>query len=244
MPQVEAGSKVILIEDIIRRPELVRSITTSGLANDCRCFITDSPFVAVVERQGFIVEQVIGVGSIICSPDCRVTEESARIHAPTWGYGRFIGGRCIVGGDADEILLTLKTLGYEVDVVGFNEFFEKLFREKVNGVLYLSAFSGDLAVNEEGGRCGTLYSFNPLHPAGVFGKPTSSACVDRIYSVAGPFAKYLAPVLGIDGRPIIYSVRGIGDGIVIGYEYLSSSGILATAGWLGVLYACGSEREY
>ena len=114
----------------------------------------------------------------------------------------------------------------------------------MNGVLYLPAFSSNLAVNEEDGRCGTLYSFNPLHPAGVFGKPVTPACVERIYSIAGPLAKYLTPVLGIDNKPIIYSVKGTGDGIVIGYEYLSSSGILAIASWLGVLYACGSESEY
>ncbi|NOZ88508.1 MAG: hypothetical protein GXO15_01135 [Crenarchaeota archaeon] len=238
MPYFDAGSAVLLIEDVLREPELLGQ-WLMGHAG-CRCAIIDSPFSARVERRGLSVDLTIGVGSIVCSPGCG---EDAVLAEPAWGQGRLLGGDCVFHGDCGELRAGLAALGFKLKRVGLHEFFEVVGREGVNGVAVLGPDSDALEVEPRGGVCGRLRGRNPLHPAGAVGKPGLEGCVEETFDLVGPRSRLLTPVLQLGGRDIIYSYSGMGDSVVIGYSLASASKYPRLAAWLGALYACSKPAD-
>jgi len=224
MPKVEKGAKILTIERIIRSTGFLEALMAIASSSDCRCFIVDSPFIASTEVRGFALEQVIGVGSIVCTPECQVDADAIAI-APTWGYGRYIGGKCKVAGAVPGLPI-LRSVGYDVDELDFEEVFEATSRQPVKGILYLPSFAGRLEVEEEDGVCGRLLSLNPLHPAGAIGKPRQAVCVDKVYRLAGPLGRLTHNILAIEDKPLIQSYGGLGELAIIGFNIDSADTIL------------------
>jgi hypothetical protein len=238
MPKVEKGSKIIAIERIIRSTGLLEALMAIASSDGCKCFIVDSPFIATTNVKGFTVEQVVGVGSLVCTADCPVEADAVAV-APTWGYGRYIGGKCIVAGTIPGLPI-LRSVGYEVEEVDFDEVFDAAAKQYVKGVVYLPAFRERLEVAEEEGSCGRLLSLNPLHPAGAIGKPRQAVCVDKIYRLVGPLARLTHTILSVEDKPLIQTYGGLGELAIVGFDLDSSEAILSTAAWLSILYTCGT----
>lgn len=243
MPQLPAGSVVYPIETIIKSPDTMSSVFTAISSGSCRCMIVDTPFVATVENKGFVIDQVIGIGSIICSPGC--TRGEVVLHNPTWSYGRVVPGNseCIVVASKD-FTSTLKSIGVHAREVDYDEFFDLVLRRNSHGVMVLSDEINSLEIQRGSGRCGSLYSYNPLHPAGAVGKPGFTCCVNEIYEIVGPRSKLLSRILAVDDKTIISQVRGMGEGLIVSFNPVSSTSYTSLAAWLGVLYVCGSAAEY
>ncbi|HIQ24204.1 MAG TPA: hypothetical protein EYH50_04060 [Pyrodictium delaneyi] len=243
MPQLPAGSVVYPIETLIKSPDTMSSVLTAISSGSCKCMIVDTPFVATVENKGFIVEQVIGVGSIICSPGCARGE--VVLHSSTWSYGRVVPGNseCIVAASKDFTSM-LKSIGVHAFEVDYEEFFNLVLRRNSNGVMVLSDRINSLEIQRSNGRCGNLYSYNPLHPAGAVGKPGFTCCINEIYEIIGPRSKLLSHILAVDDKTIISQVRGMGEGLIVSFNIVSSTSYASLAAWLGVLYVCGSTAEH
>ncbi|KSW11765.1 hypothetical protein CF15_02860 [Pyrodictium occultum] len=243
MPQIPAGSVVYLIEHLLSEPGKLREVLSIISGGKCKCMIADMPFTAVLENNGFTVEQVVGVGSIICPPGCG--DSGVTVHASTWGYGRLVPGdrTCIVAA-SEEVAALIRSPGIRVVEVDYEEFFENVVRKGLNGVMVVSKDYGGLEVQERGGICGNLYSHNPLHPAGAVGKPSPSCCIENIYEIVGPRARLINKILSVNDVSIIGEVKGIGEGLILFFNPVRASGYASLAAWLGVMYACGSTAEY
>ncbi len=239
MPRVEEGYKILPVERVVREPGLIEVFTSIASNEECRCFIVDSPFIVTANVKGFIVEQVVGVGSIVCSPECTV-ETDVVAAAPAWGYGRYIGGRCIVAGDIPGLTL-LGSIGYHIEEARFADAFDMASKADIRGIVYLPSFAGRLEVEEVSGGCGTVYSYNPLHPVGALGKPRHSVCVDRVYTLAGPLGKLVKPLLGLNKVSLFSLYQSMGELLVVGFDVEYADRLLASALWLGVMYTCGRE---
>jgi hypothetical protein len=237
VPKVDVGAKIITIERIIRSTGLLEALMAIASSENCKCFIVDSPFIVATEVKGFTLEQVVGVGSIVCTPECNVDADAVAT-APTWGYGRYIGGRCFISGSIPGRPI-LKSVGYEIEEVNFDEIFELASKQHANGILYLPSYHERLEVEEEEGICGRLLSLNPLHPAGAIGKPRQSVCVNKIYRLSGPLARFTRNILALEDRPLIQAYEGLGELTLINFEIENSNSLLSTAAWLAILYTCG-----
>jgi hypothetical protein len=239
MPEIDKGYIVVPVESLIREPTKIEVFMSLARDEECKCFIVDTPFVATLNVKGFVVDQVIGVGSIVCTPNCEL-REGYRIEAPTWGYGRLIGGKCVLAGDIEGANL-LGMLGYDIHRMSLAEAIEEATRGGKRTVIYLPSFEDRLYVSRSNGRCGRLYTFNPLHPAGAFGKPRHTTCLHETYELVGPYGKYASPLLAVEYKPFLYHIAGMGEALVIGARVEDLDAITSTAVWLGILYTCGRE---
>ncbi len=244
MPYFDAGGVVYVIEDIIASEEVLQE-AIAALLSGCRCSIVDSPFVASVEARGFVVDRVVGVGSIVCEPGCIESRRGYRLTAPVWGQGRVIsrGQRCLVCGDSPS-LSQLPALGIDTLRVGYHEFFDRVLRGGERGVLVLGRGLDPLEVVEDEGVCGVLRTSNPLHPAGALGKPRLQACVERIYRLEGPRARLLHNILYVNDKPVIARLEGMGNALVVMFDEEGSSKYPRIAATLGMLYECGTPGEH
>ncbi|ALL00615.1 hypothetical protein Pyrde_0565 [Pyrodictium delaneyi] len=243
MPQLPAGSTIYPIELLIKSPETIQKIALTASSDNCRCMIVDTPFTATVENKGFIIDQVIGVGSIICSPGCG--DSDIVLHSSTWSYGRIIARdtNCIAAAPSD-FVMALKSVGISVREVDYEEFFDNVLKYGANGVMVLFDELNRLEITRENGLCGSLYSHNPLHPAGVVGKPGLHCCIDELYEIVGPRSRLMSPILAVGKKIVISQIKGMGEAVILSFNPASSSGYASLAGWLGALYACGSTTEH
>lgn len=245
MPYIDAGSVVYPIEHLLDNPDSVAGVIAS-IGEECRCAIVDSPFVASVERGGLSVEYSVGVGSLVCSPGCGFTG-GLKLLEPAWGRGRVLGGdlapTCVTVGEYSGTELSV--LGINVKPLGsLHEFFDAVTRQARRGIAVLPLASGELEVERVGSLCGRLHSRNPLHPAGVVGKPGVNACCEDVHVLVGSRGRMLNPVLALEDTTVISTIQGMGEGIVYGYDPLSAgSKHLRLAAVLGMLYTCGVEGE-
>jgi hypothetical protein len=245
MPYFDAGSAVYPVEKLLEEPEVLASIAAQA-GGECRCAIIGSPFVATVERMGARLEYTVGVGSIVCSPDCGSGEGKRQLvlAEAAWGQGRVFGSapRCVVaGGDA---VRELALFGVKTTPVDLHGFVESVLRRGKRGLAVLPHIADALEIERVGGICGRLHSRNPLHPAGAVGKTGVEACCSDAYTLVGRIARLAAPILALDNTVVISTITGLGECLILGYNPItSSSRYLRLAGILGILYTCGVESE-
>ena len=244
MPYIDAGSVVYPIEHLLDNPDIIAEVIAS-ISDECRCAIIDSPFIVSVEQGGLSVEYSLGVGSLVCSPGCSLTE-GLKLLEPAWGRGRVLGGSgftCVTAGDY--LGTELSMLGISVKPLGsLYEFFDTVTRQARRGIAVLPLVGGELEVEKVRSLCGRLYSRNPLHPAGAIGKPGVNACCEDVHVLLGSRGRMLNPILALGNTIVISSIHGMGEGIVYGYDPVNAgSKHLRLAGVLGILYTCGVEGE-
>ena len=237
MPYFDAGSIVVPIEALIENPEVLGTYLLGS--RGCRCSIVDSPFVASVMRGGLRLDYTVGVGSLVCGAGCGGGDEALVLAEPAWGSGRIIeGGECVFYGSCGELEAGLAALGFRLRrVKGLQLFIDEVTKAGARGVAVLDD-ADPLSVEPAGGLCGVLRSRNPLHPAGVVGKPGLSGCIERLYRVVGPQRRLLAPILGLGDETVVAEVKGLGEGLLVGYEPSSASKHLRLAAMLGAVYEC------
>ncbi len=241
MPYFDSGSDVLLVEELLESPELLLQWLLPRTR--CGCTIVDVPFTATIERGGLRLDLTVGVGSIVCRPGCS-GGEGARLAEPAWGHGRLIGGgSCLYHGVGSEIPAGLAELGFSVSRVSLEEFFEGVGRRGMNGVAVLGRHSGLLEAEPLGSICGRLRSRNPLHPAGMVGKPGLEGCVEDAYQLTGPRAALVEPILQLGRHVIVSRYSGLGDGLILGYEPSAASKYPRLGALLGAIYACSREQD-
>ena len=246
MPYFREGSPVYLVEEFIEKPDSFSNVLP-GLASGCSCAIIDSPFAATLEYNGFLVDRVVGVGSIVCDPRCGSSGQRWRLATPAWGQGRVLrqGLECLVYGN-EVIRAQLASIGLRPRGASLHEVVDAATREGLRGVVFLDEEADPLAVEPRPGTCGTLSTTNPLHPSGAFGKPRLHACVENLYRLVGPLARLTTPILSI-GRgkeTLISRIEGLGSAIIVHTDVEAASSYVRLASWLGALYECGSSTEY
>ncbi len=243
MPYLDEGSAVYMIEDLIERPELMQSVVTS-IMRGCRCAVIDQPFTASISSNGFVVDRVVGVGSVVCEAGCG--GEGARVLAsPAWGRGRVVepSARCLFCGERFAAM-QLRALGFQLEEVEFKVFVDRVTRGTERGVAVVDSVLDPLELEPLEGGCGTLRSANPLHPSGALGKPGLSGCVEKRFELVGPSSRVFMPVLLLNGAPLLGRFEGLGNGLVVLGPVQGSSRYVQLATWLGVLYECGSQSEH
>jgi hypothetical protein len=246
MPYFKENSIVYLIEDIIAEPSLFNDIVSS-LVSGCKCAIIDSPFTSTVTSNGFTVERVIGVGSVICEAGCKQGNHGKLLASPAWGQGRIVkrGIECLYYG-AEEYRVQLAGLGLRVKDADFRTVIEETTKYPKRGIIFLDNDADPLHVEEAPGLCGVLGTTNPLHPAAAFGKPKLHGCAKPIYKLVGPLERLATPLLYIEesSNPVISKIEGLGSAAIIHTDPSSATRHIQLATWLGILYECGTSEEY
>ncbi len=246
MPYFSENSVVYVIEDILRDHGVVNEII-ARIASGCKCSIIDSPFAATLTVKGFVVERVVGVGSVVCEPRCSGSKGSYRIVNPTWGQGRVVrrGLECLYHGPPS-YRAQLAGLGLRVVDTGFHSLVEMSTKKAMHGVAIIDNAADLLEVEELPGTCGRLGTPNPLHPASAFGKPGVYACAEPLYQLVGPLGRLTQTLLYISdtSKPVISRIEGIGSALLIQTDLGNASRNIQVAATLGMLYECGAAEEY
>ncbi len=233
VPKVDKGWVVLPVEYMIKEPETALASIRS--AKTCSCVIVDAPFVTSVEVEGIIVDAAIGVGSLVCRSDCGFKGWS--IVKPAWVSGSELSeAPCYALGSSAIDLL--KELGLSVRAL---ESLEDALEAARNGgrvVVSLSDVDG-LSVEQVSDVCGVIEAVNPLHPAAVIGKPYVTGCARRLAEPVAGLKRILTSLLKIKRSTVIWQFVGLGEALLLGYDYRESSVELALAAALGSLYTCG-----
>ncbi len=248
MPTMRLGSPILPIERLLNNPESINDflLLTINKSDECFCVVAGSPFVASVSYGDIVIDYTVGTGSVLWSHKCTNINSKVKLAEDVWVPGRVVkpGLKCIIHDSVGNVSALLRSIGFSVESHPYHEVIDRALKTRIKGVIVLDDSVDSMEIDRIEFICGNLSTPNPLHPAGVVGKPHFSVCVKDLYTLIGPRSRLLFPLLTVDGVPLISVVNGLGEAIVIGFNVIDSHPLLRLAAYLGLLYTCGVDSEH